>query len=278
MDGSLGDAVARGGQALREDRPRRSRRSSRRGLWVGVLAALMVMGGAALLPGSAHARGRRVVPNLEDSRAVPGVDLDHVVTIGVTVHMPTEGGVPLTTRRKLAQWVERANVALQPHGLRVELRQVVSMVGYTEVTRRRDRRRLATMTQHDGTIHVFVTETLDNETVGTRVGLRRRVRGLHWRYMGLNRQLRQREFVMVTLGAPKTTFAHEVGHLLGLRHSTSEDNIMCSCRKGQDTRFSIDQGMLMKQGATRFKSRQRQARQRELDHRARNLDQARRRR
>lgn len=237
----------------------------------------MVMGGAMLLPGAAHARGRRVVPNLEESRAVPTGPRESLTVIGVTVHMPTEGGVPLTTRRQLTQWVERANDALRPHGLAVELRQVVSMVGYTEVTSRRDRRRLATMAQYDGSIHVFVAQSLDTETVGTRVGVRRRVRGLHWRYVGLNRQLRQREFVMVTLGAPKTTFAHEVGHLLGLRHSTAEDNIMCSCRQG-DTEFTIEQGLLMRQGARRFLSRQQQARQREADHRARSLDQARRRR
>jgi Metallo-peptidase family M12 len=235
---------------------------------------VLVLGGAALWPSVAHARGRRVVPNLQEPWTAPNARRDPVTIIGVTVHMPTDDGMPLATRRQVAQWIARANQALRPHGLAVELHRTVSLSGFTEVVRRRDRRRLAALAEHDGTIHVFVAEVLDAQSLASR----RRVRGLHWRYHGLNRELRQREFVMVTLSAPKTTFAHEVGHLLGLRHNTAEDNIMCSCRRGNDTRFTPEQGAVMMAGADRFLSRQQQALAREEGQRYRSLDRARRRR
>jgi hypothetical protein len=235
---------------------------------------MLVLGGAALWPSSAHARGRRVVPNLQEQWTPPSALAAPVTTIGVTVHVPIEGGMPLATERQVAQWIERANRALRPHGLALELRRTVSLTGFTEVTRPRERRRLASLAEHDGTIHVFVTESLDPRVMVAR----RSVRGLHWRYYGLNRELRQREYVMVTLSAPKTTFAHEIGHLLGLRHSAALDNIMCSCRRGNDTGFTSEQGAIMLLGAGRFLSRQQQAVARNELQRYRSLDRARRRR
>lgn len=235
---------------------------------------MMVLGGVTLWPSTADARGRRVVPNLQEPWATPNATQDPVTTIGVTVHVPVEDGMPLATQRQVAQWVERANMALRPHGLALELRRTVGFSGFSAATRARERRHLASLSEHDGTIHVFVTDNLDSRVLASR----RRVRGLHWRYYGLGRELRQREFVMVTTSAPKTTFAHEIGHLLGLRHSAAVDNIMCSCRRGNDTAFTTEQGAIMVLGAERFMSRQQQAQQRERLHRYRNLDRARRRR
>lgn len=235
---------------------------------------VLVLGGVTLWPSTAEARGRRVVPNLQEPWSTPNAIQDPVTTIGITVHVPVEDGMPLATQRQVAQWVERANMALRPHGLALELRRTVGFSGFTAPTRARERRHLASLSEHDGTIHVFVTDSLDSRVLVSR----RRVRGLHWRYYGLSRELRQREFVMVTTSAPKTTFAHEIGHLLGLRHSPAVDNIMCSCRRGNDTTFTTEQGAIMLLGAGRFLSRQQQAQQRESLHRYRNLDRARRRR
>ncbi|MEM9460518.1 MAG: matrixin family metalloprotease [Myxococcota bacterium] len=233
-----------------------------RAWWLGLLVMLV---GGLLLPSTAQARGRRTVPNLRQPRAPQTPLARKVTTIGLTIHMASVDGVPIANRRAVAQWVARANRALKPHGLAVEIRAVSSMPGFSAVTRRRDRRQLAGMAEHDGTIHLFVTETLDPPASL----LRRRVRGLHWRYHGLNRNLRQREYVVVTLNAPQTTFAHEIGHLLGLRHSTDANNIMCSCRRGSNTAFTLEQGSTMRQGVGRFSSRQRQARRRAIAQRDR---------
>lgn len=227
-----------------------------------------------LLPATVYARGPRTVPDIRKPRVTQPQRRANATTVGVTVHVASEDGVPIAGRREIARWIERANRALGPHQLQVKLHRIVPLTGYTAITERRQRRQLAERAAYDGTIHVFVTHDLDGRTNRAR----RRVRGLHWRYHGLRRGLRQREYVVVTLNAPQTTFAHEVGHLMGLRHSVSEDNIMCSCRRGRNTRFTREQGAAMRQGARRFLTRQAQADARERGHRTRNLDRARRRR
>jgi len=178
-----------------------------------------------------------------------------VLRLPLTIHIATqESGEPVVDHARVRRWVARANRELASAGIEVEVREVLLLPeGWSSITRWRQRRMLAAYAPRDGTIHVFVADELDSERRRT---LRRRVRGLHWRYRGLDRELRAREYVMVTRGAPVTTFVHELGHLFGLPHSESEDNIMCSCRRGSSMAFTSAQALEMRHGVRRFEVRQ----------------------
>ncbi len=221
-------------------------------------AATMVLavGAFSLFPTSdAEARGRKVVPSVErgaqrwtqrTSRAL--------LRIPLTVHLATEQGDPVASRARVTQWVLRANRALSQAGIEVYVHDVRHLPrGWRAVTRAQQRRKLAGYAPSDGTIHVFVTEELDKPR---RRRVRRRVRGLHWRYRGFRRDLRQREYVVVTDGAPNTTFAHELGHLFGLAHSKSSTTIMCSSRQRNLLGFTGNQSSQMRAGARAFIAKQ----------------------
>lgn len=174
------------------------------------------------------------------------------------VHMATVDSYDVTSSRRVAQWVKRANEVFAAHGIELFVRDFRRLpAGFTDVRKSKQRRALAGFAPHDGAVHLFVTESLD---LAKQRRTRRRVRGLHWRYRGVSRNLRSREYVVVTREAPDTTFAHEVGHLLGLRHATSANNVMCSCRTGSNLGFTWDQGTAMRSGAGTFTVRHRQAR------------------
>jgi hypothetical protein len=215
----------------------------------------------ALAPSIAEAsqRGRRSVPDIRNPRSVKRAATTKRATIRipVTLHIATARGEQIMSHRKVARWVRRANIELKPYGIEVEVVEVRHLPpGYRSITRRQHRRSLAQFAGLDGTVHLFVTESLD---LAYRPASRRRVRGLHWRYWGLRRDLKRREYLVVTRDAPDTTLAHEVGHLLGLRHSFADDNIMCSCREGPSM-FTAEQGRQMRSGAESLRARQRTAR------------------
>lgn len=216
---------------------------------MGLLSVLV------LAPSTAFARGRRAVPDLRrDTERLFQPQTARSLRLPVTVHVAAEPGDAVSAIARVERWVHRANQELAPFGIEVEVRAVRRLApDFNSVTRWRERRELASYAPRDGTIHVFVIDALDTER---RRLFRRRIRGLHWRYRGLNRQLRNREYVIVTRGAPTTTFAHELGHLFGLRHSNRVDNIMCSCREGTNVGFTGTQGSAMRAGARAYVQRQ----------------------
>jgi hypothetical protein len=224
-----------------------------RGHGIATLTLLIGVLGMLLLPAHALAGGARKVPDLRrDAGAWVQPRAPRMLRLPVTVHLATERGQAVTTQADIAAWVERANEELAPYGIEVEVRAIKRMpAGWSSVTRWQARRALARYAPNDGSIHVFGISQLDE---GARMG--RRVRGLHWRYRGLARGLRGREYVIVTRDAPDTTLAHELGHLFGLRHTTRDDNIMCSCRRGRAVDFTTSQGQAMRDGARRFLARQ----------------------
>ncbi len=213
-----------------------------------------LMGAVLMFASSAAwAGGGRKVPDLRrDTEEWVRPRSAAALRIPVTFHLATDSGASVASNRVVQEWVSRANEELSPFGIEVDVVAVRRMpAGWSEVTHWKSRRALAGHAPHDGTVHVFAIEALDEQ--GRRA---RRVRGLHWRYRGLAPGLRGREYLVVTRAAPTTTFAHELGHLFGLRHASRADNIMCSCRRGQAVGFSLSQGATMREGARRLLARQ----------------------
>jgi hypothetical protein len=221
--------------------------AARRFTALGLLMGLLVW----LASPVAQAGSGRKVPDLRrDAASWMQPRSAVMMRLPVTVHLATEAGHTVTTRDDVAAWVTRANDELAAFGIEVDVVAVRRMpAGFSSVMSWQTRRQLAALAPRDGTIHVFAIEDLDD---GHRM---RRIRGLHWRYRGLARGLRGREYVVVTREAPSTTLAHELGHLFGLRHTNRVDNIMCSCRRGSNVSFTMTQGSTMREGARRYIAR-----------------------
>ena len=178
-----------------------------------------------------------------------------LLRLPLTIHVATGGERVAFDVRRLGRAIARANEALRPYGLEVYIARVVLLPdGYAAVRHRRDRRKLAHYAPPDGTVHVFLVGRLE---LGGALRPDRTVRGLHWRYRGLLGRLKNREYVIVGNDAPATTLVHELGHLFGLEHDTSHQNLMCSCRQGPRQIFTFGQGSRMHAGALAFLARQR---------------------
>lgn len=190
------------------------------------------------------------VPDLYQKPQQTHVHSHSKILVPLTVHLATEHEHQSRTLWRLNRAVDRANRALARHGIEVVVHKVWRMPkGFNSITRRRDRRKLAQYAALDGTVHVFFVDHLE---LGSIARSDRSVRGMHWRYRGLRRNLRHREYITINSDAPSTTLAHEVGHLFGLDHDRGHRNLMCSCRRGRIQRFTHRQGATMRLEARAF--------------------------
>lgn len=220
--------------------------------WRTAFLALLMLG----VSGEAGAAsGDHKVPDLRGERSAQVHARAALLRIPVTVHLAVDEHDHPATMRRLSAAIARANLALSPFQIELVVRAIEALPGsYGSITRRRDRRRIAHHAPRDGTLHVFMVSNIE---IGSARSGDRSVRGLHWRYSGVLRKLREREYVVVSGDAPVTTLAHEVGHFFGLDHSEREENLMCSCRRGPRQIFSARQGSVIRAGARGFLSARR---------------------
>lgn len=198
-----------------------------------LLLLLMIVVAGLAAPSHAHARELLQVP--------------------ITIHVATKAGRSVVSEQQVLASVERANLELAAFDIELVIALIVPMHGGAEIETQDHRFELGRRAEPDGSIHVFFVDRvrLNNSRKGDR-----RVSGMHWRYHGLDRGIRGREYVAVAHNAPTTTLVHEVGHAFGLTHDKNENNLMCSCRRGLDSAFTKHQGRRMRLGAKRFLRRE----------------------
>lgn len=213
--------------------------------WLGVAMVALLVG---LVSSMAEASVRKPHRN---ASLVPREG--PAVQVPITIHVATKEGLPVVSRHHVLEAVARANKELRKAGVELRVREVELMPeGYQHLTRVRHRLRLGHRAPRDGSVHVFYVD--DVELYNPRHG-DRRVSGMHWRYRGMRRGMRQREYVAVAEDAPLTTFVHEIGHIFGLGHRHQNDNVMCSCQRVPAPTFTQAQGRQLRTGARRFLGR-----------------------
>jgi hypothetical protein len=208
------------------------RKRSRRRLpdWVLALVFLLTL----LAPGLTHAR--------------------EVIRVPLTIHVATQGGRSVVSEGRILASVRRANRELAAFDVYLVVTEIIPMVGGARIETPDDRFALAHRARRDGSVHVFFVERV--RLTSARKG-DRRVSGMHWRYHGLDPDIRGGEYLAVAHNAPTTTFVHEIGHAFGLGHDRKVDNLMCSCRRGLDPTFTEKQGRRLRTGARRYLDRSR---------------------
>lgn len=179
------------------------------------------------------------------------------IQVPVTIHVSIDSsGRSVVSDRQIFDSVRRANAELAAFDVELVVVGIHPLRGHTRVESQDQRFDLGRRAEPDGSIHVFFVERVKlpprRSTSDWQQQKDRRVSGMHWRYRGLQRDVRGHEYLAVAYNAPTTTFVHEVGHAFGLTHAKDHQNLMCSCRRGYAPAFTEDQGRRLRLGAKRF--------------------------
>jgi hypothetical protein len=189
------------------------------------------------------------------SLLAPGLaDAAEVIRVPLTIHVATQDGRSVISEGRILASVRRANRELAAFDVYLVVEEIIPMVGGARIETPDDRFALAHRARRDGSVHIFFVERV--RLTSARKG-DRRVSGMHWRYHGLDPDIRGGEYLAVAHNAPTTTLVHEIGHAFGLAHDRQTDNLMCSCRRGVDPTFTDKQGRRLRTGARRYLDRSR---------------------
>lgn len=128
---------------------------------------------------------------------------------------------PVQTQRWIEAHVAAATRILGAHGIAVSARYARFTPRRCTLLSRQDRHEQARFARMDGTVTVLVFARIrDVDDPAYELA------GVHWRYVGRQRQLQRRRWVFLTSVADPPVLAHELGHFLGQQHDTRGGNIM----------------------------------------------------
>lgn len=161
--------------------------------------------------------------------------------IPLSVHYLTDAK---DIRQKFSESLEKSNETLMPHGIALVVWSEDRIYRLPhEIKTKQDRQLLGSRVQRDGTLHVFLADTVSLEPGDGLNGVHTQAGSGH------------RDFIILAKSARKTTLAHEVGHALGLDHETTDDNVMSTSRVEAKARFTVEQGEQMRKKARRYVQR-----------------------
>ncbi len=163
-----------------------------------------------------------------------------IPTLPLGFHLASADDAPVVGAEWLATELAECNRLLAPHEISVGEAWRRPLAAGPAIDTAADRDALA---KHlvDGAINVFVVGSLRD--IDAPSGMRM---GVRWR---LRKNL-QKSYIILSADARTTTLCHELGHELGLPHSTVTDNVMSYKREHPELlAFDALQARIMRQTA-----------------------------